>query len=77
MNWMTLFFAGWPGVIRAVISGGLAYVALVISLRVSGKRTLSKRQAHVIEEERLRSGRHRCAGFDFGDHHAVQRCCAR
>lgn len=45
MNWTTLFFAGWPGVISAVISGGLAYVSLVLMLRVSGKRTLSKMNA--------------------------------
>jgi uncharacterized membrane protein YcaP (DUF421 family) len=45
MNFETIFFAGWPGVIRAVISGGLAYVALVLLLRVSGKRTLSKMNA--------------------------------
>lgn len=45
MNWTTFFFSGWPNVLRAVISGALSYVALVLLLRVSGKRTLSKMNA--------------------------------
>lgn len=45
MTFEIIFFAGWPGVLRAVISGALAYFALVVLLRVSGKRTLAKMNA--------------------------------
>ena len=38
-------FDDWPGVIRVVIVGTAAYVALVVLLRISGKRTLSKMNA--------------------------------
>ena len=41
----TIFFDGWFALIRTVIVGGLAYVGLIILLRVSGKRTLSKMNA--------------------------------
>ncbi|CAN5690430.1 DUF421 domain-containing protein [soil metagenome] len=37
-----VFFDNWFGVFRVVIVGGLAYAALILVLRVSGKRTLSK-----------------------------------
>ena len=37
-----MFFDGWFGLIRILIVGILAYVALIIFLRVSGKRSLSK-----------------------------------
>ena len=37
-----MFFNGWEGVARVLISGVLTYAALIIILRVSGKRTLSK-----------------------------------
>ncbi len=37
-----MFFDDWFGLIRVLIVGVLAYVALIIFLRVSGKRTLSK-----------------------------------
>lgn len=37
-----MFFDGWSSVLRTLIVGVLAYIALVILLRVSGKRTLSK-----------------------------------
>lgn len=40
-----VFFAGWSGLVRVVIVGTLAYFALVLLLRVSGKRTLSKMNA--------------------------------
>lgn len=40
-----MFFSGWEPVGRVVVVGVLAYVALVILLRVSGKRTLSKMNA--------------------------------
>ena len=39
-----MFFNGWAGLGRVVLVGALAYVALVLLLRVSGKRTLSKRE---------------------------------
>ncbi len=37
-----MFFDDWSGIVRILIVGVLAYVALIIFLRVSGKRTLSK-----------------------------------
>jgi uncharacterized membrane protein YcaP (DUF421 family) len=37
-----LFFSGWDSVGRTVLLGLLSYVALVVFLRISGKRTLSK-----------------------------------
>jgi uncharacterized membrane protein YcaP (DUF421 family) len=41
----SVFFNGWAGLLRVLIVGTLAYVALVLLLRVSGKRTLSKMNA--------------------------------
>lgn len=40
-----MFFSDWFGLLRVVIVGTLTYVALVLLLRVSGKRTLSKMNA--------------------------------
>ncbi len=40
-----MFFDGWMTLGRTVFIGTLAYVALVLLLRVSGKRTLSKMNA--------------------------------
>jgi len=40
-----MFFDGWLPLIRTVVVGVLAYAALVLFLRVSGKRTLSKMNA--------------------------------
>jgi len=40
-----IFFDGWDSLLRTVVIGVLAYVALVVCLRVSGKRTLSKMNA--------------------------------
>lgn len=37
-----MLFDGWGPLLRTLIVGMLAYVALVVLLRVSGKRTLSK-----------------------------------
>ncbi|WP_335949431.1 DUF421 domain-containing protein [Salipiger bermudensis] len=45
MNWSEMFFQGWNGIVRTVIVGALAYAFLVVSLRVSGKRTLAKLNA--------------------------------
>jgi uncharacterized membrane protein YcaP (DUF421 family) len=41
----TVFFAGWVGLVRVVVVGTLAYLILVLLLRISGKRTLSKMNA--------------------------------
>ncbi|WP_119462947.1 DUF421 domain-containing protein [Rhodospirillaceae bacterium SYSU D60014] len=40
-----MFFDGWSGLVRVLVVGVLAYIALVLLLRVSGKRTLSKMNA--------------------------------
>jgi len=37
-----IFFDSWAGIGRIVVSGILAYAALILMLRISGKRTLSK-----------------------------------
>jgi uncharacterized membrane protein YcaP (DUF421 family) len=41
----TVFFDSWGGLVRIVVVGVLAYIGLVLLLRVSGKRTLSKMNA--------------------------------
>lgn len=40
-----MFFDGWDGLFRVGVVGVLAYAGLVLLLRVSGKRTLSKMNA--------------------------------
>ena len=40
-----MFFDSWFGLLRVLVVGTLAYVALVLLLRVSGKRTLAKLNA--------------------------------
>jgi uncharacterized membrane protein YcaP (DUF421 family) len=40
-----MFFSGWSSLFRTLVVGTLAYVTLVLFLRVSGKRTLSKLNA--------------------------------
>ncbi len=40
-----MFFDNWYGLGRAVLVGVLAYVGLIVLLRVTGKRTLSKMNA--------------------------------
>jgi uncharacterized membrane protein YcaP (DUF421 family) len=42
---MALFFDNWTTLARTLIIGVMAYTALVLLLRVSGKRTLSKMNA--------------------------------
>lgn len=42
---MSMFFDGWIGLARVPIVGTLAYVALVLFIRISGKRTLTKLNA--------------------------------
>lgn len=45
MDWSEMFFQNWSGIVRTVAVGTLAYAILVLSLRVSGKRTLAKLNA--------------------------------
>lgn len=40
-----MFFDDWLGLVRTAVVGASAYVSLVVLLRVSGKRTLSKMNA--------------------------------
>lgn len=40
-----MIFNSWETILRVLVTGTLAYVALVLLLRVSGKRTLSKMNA--------------------------------
>jgi uncharacterized membrane protein YcaP (DUF421 family) len=40
-----MWFDGWSEVLRVVTLGSLAYLALVVFLRLSGKRTLAKMNA--------------------------------
>jgi uncharacterized membrane protein YcaP (DUF421 family) len=45
MDWSSMFYQSWSGIVRTLIVGTLAYGLLVVSLRVSGKRTLAKLNA--------------------------------
>ena len=40
-----MFFDNWSDLLRVVVVGTLAYASLVVLLRISGKRTLSKMNA--------------------------------
>lgn len=40
-----MFFDGWQGLIRVLVVGLCAYAGLIVLLRASGKRTLSKMNA--------------------------------
>ncbi len=40
-----ILFNGWSGLVRTLVVGVLAYVALIALLRISGNRTLSKMNA--------------------------------
>lgn len=40
-----MFFDDWDGLLRVLVVGVLAYLGLVVLLRISGKRTLSKMNA--------------------------------
>ncbi len=44
MGW-SIIFDGWASPVRVVVLGTIAYAALVILLRMSGKRTLAKMNA--------------------------------
>ncbi|WP_426060792.1 DUF421 domain-containing protein [Hymenobacter sp. B1770] len=39
------FFSSWTSVVRTIVIGTLAYASLILLLRISGKRTLSKMNA--------------------------------
>jgi uncharacterized membrane protein YcaP (DUF421 family) len=43
-GWL-MFFNGWDGIVRVLVVGFLAYVYLILIVRVMGKRTLSKMNA--------------------------------
>ncbi len=45
MDWAEMIFQGWTGLARTALVSVLAYVGLVLFLRLSGKRTLSKLNA--------------------------------
>ena len=45
MNYADMFYQDWAGIVRTLIVGTLGYVFIVITLRVSGNRTLSKLNA--------------------------------
>jgi len=40
-----MFFESWMGIVRVLVVGTCAYIALIILLRTAGKRTLSKMNA--------------------------------
>lgn len=40
-----MFFSGWESLLRTLVVGVLAYITLIVFLRFSGKRTLSKMNA--------------------------------
>lgn len=40
-----MFFHDWQSILRVLVVGSLAYAALILMLRISGKRTLSKMNA--------------------------------
>jgi len=45
MDWSEMFFQDMQGIVRTLIVGTLAYIVLVLFLRISGKRTLAKLNA--------------------------------
>ena len=45
MDWSEMFFQNWEGLARTIVVGTLAYAALILFLRISGKRTLAKLNA--------------------------------
>lgn len=40
-----MFFQNWQGIVRTIVVGLLAYIVLILFLRISGKRTLAKLNA--------------------------------
>jgi uncharacterized membrane protein YcaP (DUF421 family) len=45
VDWASMFYQNWSGIVRTAIVGTLAYATLVLALRVSGNRTLAKLNA--------------------------------
>lgn len=45
MDWSEMFFQDMQDIVRTLIVGTLAYIVLVLFLRISGKRTLAKLNA--------------------------------
>lgn len=45
LNWKNMLFQNWEGIVRTLVVGVLAYVTLILFLRISGKRTLAKLNA--------------------------------
>ncbi|WP_102960563.1 DUF421 domain-containing protein [Mangrovicella endophytica] len=45
MDWQSMLFQDWQGIVRTIFVGILAYSALILFLRISGKRTLAKLNA--------------------------------
>ncbi len=45
MDWETALFGNWHTIFRTLCVGALGYAVLVVFLRISGKRTLSKLNA--------------------------------
>lgn len=45
MDWSAMLFQDWSGIVRTIMVSSLAYVTLVLFLRISGKRTLAKLNA--------------------------------
>ena len=45
MDWQSVFLSDWTSMGRMLVVGVLAYTALVVFLRLSGKRTLAKLNA--------------------------------
>lgn len=45
MDWQSMLFQNWSGIFRTILVGILAYVSLVLFLRISGNRTLAKLNA--------------------------------
>ena len=65
---MSMFFNGWIGLGRVLVVGICTYAALVLMLRVSGRRTLSKMYAFdfVVDRARVHYG----DGFALEGHRA-------
>lgn len=55
-----VFFDNFMGIVRVFVVGSLAYVTLIVLLRFSGNRTLSKMNAFDFH-------RHGGSGIDTGD----------
>ncbi|MBB6178201.1 DUF421 domain-containing protein [Pseudorhizobium flavum] len=45
MNWSDMFFQEWENIFRTIMVGLLAYVSVILFIRISGKRTLAKLNA--------------------------------